>query len=381
MEKEKRKKILFIIPSLSGGGAERTIINLIKHIDRNMFVPSLYLFTKKGVFLEQIPDDVSLYYFTDKKKKKNIIDIFRLAVHLAFKIFPKLKPDIVIGTLVDANLIAVIAQKISFIKPAVIITEQNYCSLRQKSDRFSSIKNFLIKRFYNYAHMIISVARGVATDLKDTYNVPADKTIVIYNSIDLESIEKLLKEHIDNFPFLKQSIPVIISCGRLMEQKNYALLLKAFAKVRETIESKLVILGEGEEKYSLVKIADDLNIADDVFFLGFKQNPFKYMAHADVFVLSSLYEGFGNVIIEAMASGVPVISTQAPTGPEEIITNGIDGILVPVNDVKALADSIQSVLTSDTLKKQLTKAGTKRAQDFSVQKMVNQYENVFKLYI
>ncbi|GAH75207.1 unnamed protein product [marine sediment metagenome] len=146
----------------------------------------------------------------------------------------------------------------------------------------------------------------------------------------------------------------------------------------KTFPCRLVILGEGDEEQALNKLAADLDISNDVAFLGFQNNPFSFIAHSNIFALSSHWEGFGNVIIEAMACSVPVISTNCPYGPNEIITDGVNGLLVPVGDTHAMAEAIAKLLKDEPLRERLAEEGKKRAEDFKVEKMVAEYEKVFE---
>jgi glycosyltransferase involved in cell wall biosynthesis len=373
MNKNKRKKILFIIPSLAGGGAERIFLNILKYINREKFMPSLVLFEKKEVYVEQIPEDVDVYDL----KKRNRFDFFKLIFRLACRIYRNVKPDIVVSFLDYANFINIFSRIISFfIKPVIIISQRNYTSASIKLNRLKKIKSILVKNFYPRADKIIAISKGVKKDLINNFNIPLGKVKVIYNPVDLLEIDRLVKEPIENGLF-HDNIPIIVACGRLTKQKNYPLLLHSFSRVLKRCNARLLILGEGEEKDNFIKLCLGLKISDRVFFPGFQKNPFKYIGKADIFVLSSLFEGFSNVIIEAMACGIPVISTNCPSGPDEIITDGVNGLLVPVGNVEAMKNAIMRLLKDKTLRKNLSEAGRKRAEDFRVKKIVKEYENLF----
>jgi len=370
---DKRKKIVFVIPSLAGGGAEKVLLYILKGIDRGKFIPSLVLFEKKGIFLEQVASDVKIYDLN----KKNRFDFFKLVFKLTYKIYPRIKPEVVVSFLDYASYIAVLAKIIpSAFKPAVVTSEHNHLSLSLKPQRFKILRAWLIKKLFPRADKIIAVSEGVKEDLINSFSVSAKKIQVIHNCVDVSLIEVLSKQPVNDY--FVDDVPTIIACGRLNCQKNYPLLLKAFSDVIKKNKAKLLILGEGEEKDNLSGLVHKLGIQENVEFLDFKKNPFKYIAKADVFALSSLYEGFGNVIIEAMACGVPVISTRCPSGPEEIITDEVNGLLVPVDDADALAVAILRLLKDEPLRKRLAEAGKKRAEDFRVERMVAEYENVFE---
>ncbi|MFC1825838.1 glycosyltransferase, partial [Thermodesulfobacteriota bacterium] len=206
----------------------------------------------------------------------------------------------------------------------------------------------------------------------------ASKIIPIYNPIEVERVTQRSHEKIEHL-WYDEKVPIIISIGRLTPQKGFSHLIKALAIVKKSgISCRLVILGEGKENSNLRKLAKKLRINDSVAFLGFQRNPYKYLRYATIFVLSSLYEGFPNVLLEALALGVPSVATRCPTGPTEIITDGVDGILVPSADHIALADAIKQLLLDSNLRKQLREKGKKRVVEFRVEKIIRQYEEVIE---
>jgi len=370
MLKDRRRKILFVIPSLAGGGAEKVLLNLLKYLDRKKFKLCLALFEYKGEYLNQLPEDVVVCDL----KKRSRFDFFKLIFLLAYKVYPKVRPDIVVSFLEYTNLVAILSRKFSWLKPYIIISECSHFTISVKYKRMRKLRTLLMRKFYPYASKIVSVSKGVANDLIINYGISREKIQVIYNSIDLQHIKRLIKE--SDFSEFNDKLPTIIACGRLVRAKNYSLLLRSFARVQNQIDARLLILGQGEERLSLEQLSNRLGIQDRVKFLGFQKNPFKYIACADIFVLSSDWEGFGNVIIEAMVCGVPVISTRT-SGPDEIITDGVNGLLVPVGDVNAMAEVILKLLKDESLRRHLIEAGRKRAEDFRVEKMVAEYERVF----
>ncbi len=365
------KKILFVITSLGGGGAEKVLLYIFKYLDREKFIPYLVLFTNEGEYLAEVPQDVRIFDLN----KKNRFDFFKLIILLAFRIYPKIKPDIVISFLIYTNLVVLIARKLSSIKPHIIISERNYTLWVQKNLQMPKIKRILAKRIYSQADKIIAVSKGIGMNLLNTFKIPKKKIHVIYNGIDSALIKSMIEEPVNDTAWISDNTPIIIACGRLTYQKNYSLLLKAFAIMQKQIDSKLLILGQGEDRVSLGELTSRLGIQEKVIFLGFQKNPYKYMKASDIFVLSSLWEGFGNVIIEAMACGVPVISTKCH-GPEEIINDGINGILVPGEHPEAMADAIIRLLKDRRLAEHLINGGYKRIEDFKVGKMIAEYEKV-----
>ena len=365
-------KIFFISISLSGGGAERIIIQILKNLNRQRFKPYLVLFEKKGSYLSQLPEDVKLYNL----KKRRRSDFFKLVVKLAHIIGSE-NPDVVVSFLSYTNIVSILAKKLSFRNPRVIIHQDTFTSESLKNSGFRRTKKILIKKCYPSVEHIISVSNGVKEDLVNNFHLPEKLIEVIYNAVDREEVKKLSLEAV-NHSWFNSEVPCIIAVGRLTKLKGFSILLQAFSLVRKQSPCKLIILGDGEQGASLEKMSQNLEIENDVAFLGFQNNPYKYLAHSDIFVLSSLWEGFGIVIIEAMACGVPVISTRCPYGPEEIIADGLNGLLVPVGDVEGMAQAILQLLSDEPLRKQLAEEGRRRAEDFKAERMVSQYEKLFE---
>ncbi|MBA7698016.1 N-acetylgalactosamine-N,N'-diacetylbacillosaminyl-diphospho-undecaprenol 4-alpha-N-acetylgalactosaminyltransferase [subsurface metagenome] len=259
----------------------------------------------------------------------------------------------------------------------MLLSEHANLKWSLKGQKFKGIKRILIRNLYPKATRIISVSKGAKENLITDYKVPENKCFVIYNMVDVERIRKLANERMAH-PCPKENVLIVIACGRLTAQKNYPLLLKAMSLVLRENSARLLILGEGEDQSKLEEYARTLGISHNIAFLGFQSNPFKYMSRATVFVLSSSWEGFGNVIIEAMACGIPVVSTRCPSGPDEIITDEVNGLLVPVGDANALANAIVRLFKDESLRRRLSEAGKKRAEDFRGGKMVAEYERVFE---
>jgi len=368
----KKRKIVFISYSLPGGGVERILLGILKYLDREKFTPLLVLLNKRGVFL----DEISKYVEIIDLQKKNKLSFFRLIIDLAFNIYPKIKPDIVFSFLEYCNFINVLAGMLNFrLKKKIILNVQNYTTSYLNYSKFILAKKLLLKLLYPKADIITVSSEGVRSNLINDFKIKPGKIKVIYNFVDIPLVERLSTDFVDDVDFKK--CPVIIACGRLVHQKNYPLLLNAFSIVLKKIDAKLFILGDGEERDEIIDLSNKIGVKDRVNFLGFKKNPFKYISKSDVFVLSSIYEGFANVIVEAMACGIPVVSTNCPSGPDEIITDGINGILVPVGDENAMSDAIIKILTDKDYAKSIADNGRKRAQDFITENKVREYEKLF----
>ncbi|HEY0089668.1 MAG TPA: glycosyltransferase, partial [Candidatus Lokiarchaeia archaeon] len=257
------------------------------------------------------------------------------------------------------------------------------------------LNRFLIRRLYKKADLVFSNSLGIRNSLDKDFNIASDKIKVIYNPIDIEKIQNLCHNSLEAEYRELFRHPVIINIGRLTKQKGQEYLIRAFKNIitcrtrrgptsdhdpRSDLGSaesaKLVILGEGELEKDLRDLAKKLGLENDIFFLGWQKNPFKFLSRARIFVLSSLWEGLPNTLIEALACGCPAISTDCPSGPNEIIETDRSGILLPVKDERALAQAIIKILSNPSFSQELIQNGKKRAEDFSVKNIINQYERI-----
>lgn len=368
---------MIVIHSLKGGGAERVVVNLLKGLSRRDFSMSLLLY--EGTFDYLLPEDVEVITL-DIPSSRNILKTTRgfiLKIISFSRLIKKNKPDIIFSLLSGTNVVAILARSLSGVHSKVIVSERNHPSLSLKNELYGGTTKLLMKRFYPKAEKIIAISQGIKEDLIKNFNLSAEKIEVIYNPVDIKEIETLSAEELSH-PWFNDGLPIIISVGRLTYQKGHSHLIKVFSIVRQSLPCRLFIVGTGEEEEeNLMNMVNALGLKNDVEFLGFQRNPFKYMARSSLFVLSSLYEGFGNVIVEGMALGLPVIATDCPSGPSEIIEHGKNGLLVPLKDERALAQAILYVLTNDELRKKLSNEAKTRAQFFALNKRVEQYSDVF----
>jgi glycosyltransferase involved in cell wall biosynthesis len=194
------------------------------------------------------------------------------------------------------------------------------------------------------ADAIIAVSRGVAEDLAEITKLPLSRFTVIPNPVVSDKLYALAGEDTGHEWFQKKGKKIIIAAGRLTRQKDFPTLIRAFKEVRDRMDARLVILGEGGDRPKLKKLAESLSLKDDLYMPGHADNPYKYISRASIFVLSSAWEGSPNVLTEALALGVPVVATDCPSGPREILKNGVYGPIVPVGDAHALAQGIMDTL-------------------------------------
>lgn len=362
----KNRQALFsiFIPTLEGGGAEKVMLNLVKGFIKKGFAVHLLLVNKKGSYLNELPKECRIIDF---KSKKTIFAIFKL-----FRYLKKEKPYVLISNLTHANIVSSLAIILSNKDTKLILIEHSTLKKVLENNTnilgrlfFKSLIFFLFPR----ADAIIVVSEGAAKDFSSSFPKLKEKIKVIYNPLDLDDIAMKGMEEVV-FPWEDSSKkPIILSVGRLTKQKDFKTLILAFIKVRMSLDSYLVILGEGEERKKLEQMIKDLGIVDSVYMPGFVHNPYKYMKKASVFVLSSIYEGFAIVIAEALACGTPVVSTNCESGPSEILDGGKYGFLVSVNDHNALAEAILSTIKNPPDKETLIE----RAKVFSLEIAISKY--------
>jgi len=227
------------------------------------------------------------------------------------------------------------------------------------------------------ADCVLANSVGLAKEVAETYGIPVRRIQVIHNPVDTALVERLANQLVPELASLTGR-RVIVTVGRLSAQKDHATLIRAFAKVRRQLDATLVLVGSGELEEQLTQLAYTLGVGADVRITGWRHNPFPFLRRADVFVLSSRYEGFPSTLVEAMACGSPVVSTNCPHGPAEILENGRVGRLVPVGDEETMATEIVSLLQNDSLRERFRAAGRARAKDFDLPRVAAEYERLFE---
>lgn len=358
-------RIALFVPSLQGGGAERVILLLAQAFAKRGLAVDLVLAKASGPYLEQVPPEVRL---VDLQASRILTSLPALVRYLRRE-----RPAVLLSALEHANIVALLAKWLSFMPTRVAVSVHSTLHLTsQGGTSRDRLALFLVRYFYPRAAAVVAVSQGVAKDLADFGRLSPEKTRVVYNPVPILEISDKAREPVAFSWFAPNEQPVILAAGRLTSAKDFQTLIRAFALLRQERAARLLILGEGEERLHLEKLVQELGLERDVVLPGFVDNPFAYMSRAAVFVLSSAWEGFGNVLVEAMACGCPVVSTDCPGGPAEILENGRYGSLVPVGDAESMAKSIMSVLALP----RETQALQQRAMDFAVDKIADQYLEV-----
>ena len=365
--------ISLFIPNLDGGGAERVMLHLAEGFAKRGFDVDLVVAQAEGAYLSKIPDTIRLVNLDAKSP----VILFKT---LALKQYLKQEqPAFLISTL-DIFSSATWAKRLAGVKTQVVMCVQTNLS-QQFQDRHAmlmqKIKWAVVQRFYPWADAIVTASEGVARDIEQHAKISMQQMTVIHNPVVTSDFSEKAQEAIAHPWFADDQPPVLLGVGRIVKQKSFATLIQAFARVRQCCPARLMILGDVDPREPGVKpelegLIKKFGLQDDVLFLGFVENPYAYMARANVFVLSSIYEGFGNVVAEAIAAGTPVVSTDCESGPAEILNKGQYGELVPVGDHEAMANAIVATL-NQPMDTQVLKV---RSQAFTIDCIVHQYLDV-----
>ena len=338
VSKNGAKKIAIFLPSLAGGGAERTMLNLAQGFAESGCRVDLVLAQAKGAYIGEVPPLVRVVNLQAARVLASLPPLMRY--------LRRERPMALLSALDYANVVALWASSLAGVPLKVAVNEQNTISYSatHSARRRQRLVPHLVKRFYPWADYVIGNSRGVANDLIRLTGLPPHRVLVLYNPV----ITPLLREKARapvNHPWLANGEPVIVGAGRFTQQKDFPTLIRAFAKVRQTRPARLILLGEGPDRAELELLVRQLSLDADVAMPGFVENPYGYMARSAAFVLSSRWEGLPTVLIEAMYAGAPIIATDCPSGPREILQDGRYGQLVPVGDPVALARAIELTLS------------------------------------
>lgn len=336
---ERPVDIVLFLPSLGGGGAERVMLDLASGLVAAGLKVQLLLATSVRSGLIDIPDGLEVVHLGARRVATSLIALF---FHLR-----RNRPRAVLSTLEHSNVAMLLVTRF-LPEIRVCVREANTLSRDLLPDSMGNrILLIFMQLLYPHADTVIAVSHGVANELKRQLAVPETKLEVISNPVITERILAGSREKFDHQWFGAGEPPVLVAAGRLTPQKDFPTLLRAFARVRLRTPCRLIILGEGELRAELQALAVELQVVQDVEFPGFVTNPFPYMVQADVFVLSSAWEGLPNVLIQAIALGTPVVSTDCPSGPSEIVEDGRYGRLVPVADDYLMSEAILEMLKQE----------------------------------
>ena len=361
---EKDLHIAFVIGSMRAGGAERATVNLINSLIRKNVRIDLVLVERTGEFLLLIDPEINIVDLKSKSSRRSKGN---------FKEYLKtFQPDMIFAVQNHVQLMVLAAARELNSKARIILNEQSTFSKNIRGLK-GFVQRILSKKYFKDASVITAVSSGVADDLKRRFPALSSKIKVIHNPVLNEVVFKLMNEEPEHLWFRSRQ-RIIVSAGRLIKSKNFSLLIEAFGSMENRKEYKLVIFGEGEYRNELEALIKKMNLGDLVSLPGYEKNPYRYFRAAELFVLSSDYEGLPGVLIEALACGCKCVSTDCENGPAEILENGKYGWLSPVASKELLTSAMQNALSSSADKNKLIE----RANDFQSDKISNRYLQLFR---
>lgn len=341
----------------TGGGAEVVFTSLARY------------FSKKGIKTDFVLLDSDNREFN--AGEANIVEVphtrTRYALPWLVRYLNETSPDVIYSTLTGPNLITVLAGHISTANSTVVVIEAAMRLKTAKTERNKSkqLMNLCARLFYPRADSVVTVSESAGEDMRRFLSCKGN-VVTIPNPVDIERVQRAAAEEVSHEWFSGEN-NVILGVGRLVPVKDFTTLINSF-DIYSAEQDRLVILGEGEERNNLERLVEQENISG-VDFLGYVDNPYRFMKRADVLVSTSKSEAFGNVIVEALACGTPVIATDCPGGPSEILADGEYGELAPVGDIEEIANLIRTVLNRDYDQDVLVN----RARDYSIESIAESY--------
>jgi len=364
-------------PSLVMGGAERYLVNLSEGLLDEGHEVTIILVEAKGPLLADVDKRCRMIVMNKTRVIKSISSLT--------SIFKENSPDVIISFQTHMNVSTLIAMALAKTTVPVIITEHAPIAnhLNIGAPMLTRIKNgvmlTLVKNLYKRANKFIGVSTSVAQQYAEFSAIPRQNVRVIATPIVTPMLLMRAAQAPTHPWLIEKTHPVIISMGRLVGEKDQATLIRAFGLLRKQMNARMIIFGEGVERKNLEEIIQNLGIGKDVDLPGEVLNPFREMSQADLYVHSAKLEGFGNVLVEALACGLPVIATDCPVGPREILSDGQYGVLTPVGDEYVLAKEMYRVLNMSKLEKdRIINAGKERANEFTLNHSVKSYMDIIR---
>lgn len=369
------KKILIAQYSLGGGGAEKVLIDILNNIDYKEYKVDLFLLRKEGVYLDRINKNVRVFSVLDKfnfkeEKLDKLLNDFRF---LLVKFFSKVVHRITVGNSYDIEIAFVEGLTSKFIGDSSNKASKKLAWVHIDLEKYKPIKEFFQKRFYPKFNKIVCVSEESKRVFEKLYPDLNNKTVVLYNLIDSKEIIEFSNQNID----YTDELPVVIGVGRLSTQKRFDILIKAHKLLLdEDIKHKLLILGEGDKRKELEALIKELGVGDTVDLHGFVRNPYPYIKNAQIFAMSSDFEGLPLVVCESLVLGKPIVSTRC-TGPTELLDYGEYGILVECNNEVQLKNGLKELLTNKEAYNNYCEKSLERSKIFDAKEAMKNLYDLF----
>jgi len=370
------KKVAFFGPQYGMGGAGRVCADVGRALARNGYDVDFLVdgtYSADSYLEEGLPRNGRVVKLTEASCSDPGHSVLRYAELLTALATYLRREDrgVLVSNLTKFNLLAVWASVLSSFGWGLVLVEHNLLAPRI-TGRSRSLP-WLVRTHYPFAHEVVAVSGDVKSELRESHGLEADTCTTVRNPVDVEEVTSKSDRKVDHGWFLND-IPVIVGVGRFIEQKQFSVLLAAFERLTHQAEARLVLVGDGPLREKLTALAVELNIEDRVDFLGFASNPYKYMRRAQLLAISSRYEGFGVVVVEALTCGTPVVATDCPGGPSDILNDGEYGELVDVGDPQGLADAMTRTLENPSDPDRLVE----RAHHYRVDKVADRYAEVIE---
>ena len=357
-----QKRLAIFVSNMHGGGAQLSVLKLAQGIAKCDYAVDLVLARAEGPFLAEALEPVRV---VNLKASRVLASLPALVLYLRNE-----RPQAMLSAMGYVNIVALWARRLSGVPTRLMVSERSTLSIsaRNSASQRGRLMPQLSKRFYPWADAIVANSNGGADDLARVTGISRQRIRVIYNPVVTPELRGKAQSPLEHPWFAPGQPPVVLAAGRLSAVKDFSSLIQAFARVRQDRPVRLLILGEGQERPALEALVRQLDLEGDVCLPGFVQNPYPYMTQASLFVLSSRWEGLPNVLIEALYCGAPLVATDCPSGPREILAEGQYGQLVPVGDVAALAQAIETTLGCET-----PRPPDESWQPFELDTVVDQY--------
>lgn len=353
-------RLLLFMPDLAGGGAQRTLVNLANAFAARGHDVTLCIARGSGPARDWLAPAVRLVDLACGRTRN--------AVRPLARVIGQIQPDTILATIIDANIAAWLAHRLARSRARLVLRETNSHRVR---DDLGVVLRFLAGMAYRRADKVIALSHGVGEELAMTYRLPPERITVIHNPVDVAGIRAAAETTRRAPPPFAPGAKLIVGVGRLTRQKGFDRLIPMVARLGGDV--RLALVGAGPDRAQLQALAAESGLGDRLLLPGFVADVTPWLAHADAFALPSRWEGFGHVIVEAMAAGVPVAAYDCPHGPRDIICDGENGLLVPDGDEAAFTAALDSLLRDTALAARLRDAARADIERFSIDRIVSAY--------